>query len=139
MFTIPETHDVLSSLADPRLPKSPLDLIIIASLAAQVALFFLLSTPVARVVFPLYFAVWRLAYNAGLGYILTKQSETRWIVNTCKARGWFDKTRQPKVYAWIQTEIQAKMGKSYDMEVSNCSLIRMTKLTLGRKCRSSTM
>ena len=117
MFNIPETHDVLSSLVDPRLPKSPLDLVIIASLAAQIVLFCTLSRSTARAFFLLYFALWRLAYNAGLGYVLRKQSESRWIVNSAKANGWFDKARQPKVYSWIQTEIKAKMGKQYDIEV----------------------
>ncbi|GAA6062939.1 hypothetical protein JCM10212_005952 [Sporobolomyces blumeae] len=114
VFTIPQTHDMLSSLFDPRFPKSNIDLLTLFLLGTQVFLFLYLSTPVARPFFLVSFAVWRLAYNAGLGYVLTKQSKTRWIVKTVQRNGWMDENKNPKVTKWVRNELMKKMGKAYD-------------------------
>jgi phosphatidylethanolamine N-methyltransferase len=81
-------------------------------------LFFFLPRSVARWFFGLYFAFWRLSYDAGLGYVLRKQSETRWIVKTVARNGWFDLARQPKVARWVRGELEKKMGNDFDFEVS---------------------
>lgn len=107
---------MLSSLFDPRLPKSHVDILTLALLALQVVLFALLPLHVSRYFFLVYFAVWRLAYNAGLGYVLRKQSEQKWIVRTVIKRGWMDESRQPGVRHWIERELSAKMGKDYDFK-----------------------
>lgn len=117
MFRIPQTHDVLSSLFDPRLPKSHIDILTLALLGLQVVLFVSLPLSVSRWFFALYFAMWRLAYNAGLGYALRKQSETKWIVRTVVREGWMDSVKQPKVSKWIRSELSAKMGKDYAFDV----------------------
>ncbi|KAI5475724.1 phosphatidylethanolamine N-methyltransferase [Pseudohyphozyma bogoriensis] len=117
LFTIPQTHNVLSSLFDPRLPKSHIDLLTLGLLAAQLVLFLVLPTAAARPVFLVSFAAWRLAYNAGLGVVLRKQSEHRWIVRTVVKHGWMDSARAPTVSNWIKAELQAKMGKDYDFNV----------------------
>lgn len=80
-------------------------------------LFFALPLQVSRYFFLVYFAVWRLAYNCGLGYVLRKQSETKWIVKTVVKRGWMDSQRRPAVQKWIASELKAKMGKDYDFHV----------------------
>ena len=85
MFKIPQTHDMLSSLFDPRLPKSHIDILTLSLLALQVVLFVSLPLNVSRYFFMVYFAMWRLAYNAGLGYVLRQQSETKWIVRDRKS------------------------------------------------------
>lgn len=117
MFKIPQTHDMLSSLFDPRLPKSHIDILTLSLLALQVVLFVSLPLSVSRYFFMVYFAMWRLAYNAGLGYVLRQQSETKWIVRTVVRQGWMDEERRPKVYKWITSELSAKMGKDYDFKV----------------------
>jgi phosphatidylethanolamine N-methyltransferase len=86
-------------------------------LGLQLVLFVSLSRPTARIFFGFYFAMWRLAYNAGLGYVLKRQSETRWIVRTVKRNGWFDEKRQPKIAQWAKNELRKKMGKDYDFTV----------------------
>lgn len=120
VFQIPQTHDMLSSLFDPRLPKSNVDILTLSLLALQVALFALLPLSVSRYFFLAYFALWRLAYNAGLGYVLRRQSETKWIVRTVVQKGWMDGNKRPKVRAWIERELSKKMGEDYDFNVSLC-------------------
>ncbi|GAA5989778.1 hypothetical protein JCM10908_002316 [Rhodotorula pacifica] len=114
VFKIPQTHNMLTSLFDPRTPKSNIDLLTLFLLSLQLVLFVSLSRPTARIFFGFYFAIWRLAYDAGLGYVLKRQSETRWIVRTVKRNGWFDEKRQPKVAQWVKNELKKKMGKDYD-------------------------
>ncbi|KAK4053652.1 phosphatidylethanolamine N-methyltransferase [Microbotryomycetes sp. JL221] len=116
VFPIPQTHDMLSSLFDPRLPKSHIDILTLTLLGLQVVLFISLPLHISRAFFLVYFALWRLAYNAGLGYVLRRQSEHRWIVRTVQKHGWMDKAQRPRVHKWIAGELKAKMGKDYDFE-----------------------
>ncbi|POY72897.1 hypothetical protein BMF94_4058 [Rhodotorula taiwanensis] len=114
VFKIPQTHNMLTSLFDPRTPKSNIDLLTLFLLGLQLVLFVTLSRPTARIFFGLYFALWRTAYDAGLGYVLKRQSEERWIVRTVKRNGWFDEKRHPKAAQWVKNELKKKMGKTYD-------------------------
>ncbi|GAA5840346.1 hypothetical protein JCM11251_006701 [Rhodosporidiobolus azoricus] len=116
LFKIPQTHNMISSLFDPRYPKSNVDILTLFLLGSQIVLFFTLSRSTARWVFGLYFAFWRLAYDAGLGYVLRKQSETRWIVKSVARHGLFDLHRQPGTAKWVRNELKKKMGKDYDFE-----------------------
>ncbi|GAA5923256.1 hypothetical protein JCM3775_007484 [Rhodotorula graminis] len=116
VFKIPQTHNMLSSLFDPRFPKSNIDLLTLFLLGSQLVLFFILSRPASRIFFGLYFALWRSAYDAGLGYVLRRQSEHRWIVKTVKREGWFDLDKKPKVAKWVRSELRKKMGSDYDPE-----------------------
>jgi len=122
VFRVPTTHDVLTSLFDPRQPKSHLDAVTLITLFAQIGLFLVLPRSVSQKLFVVYFAFWRTAYDAGLGWVLTQQSKKRWIVREVKKRGWMDKSRRPKVAAWIQKQLEGKMGKDYDFDVSTIRL-----------------
>ncbi|CAO1639254.1 unnamed protein product [Sympodiomycopsis kandeliae] len=115
-FVVPHTPDMLTSIFDPREPKTPLDFITIASLTFQILAYFVLPRAAARVFFLLYFAFWRAAYDAGLGHILKQQSERNWITKTVKAHGWFDKERNPKSYKWVRNHLETKMEKDYNFE-----------------------
>ncbi|CAO1623806.1 unnamed protein product [Parajaminaea phylloscopi] len=115
-FVVPHTPDMLSSIFNPREPKTPLDFITLGSLTFQIVLYFLLPRGAAQVFFLLYFAFWRAAYNAGLGHILKMQSERNWITKTVKAKGWFDQQRNPKSYKWVRSHLETKMEKDYSFE-----------------------
>ncbi|KAF8339261.1 phosphatidylethanolamine N-methyltransferase [Amanita rubescens] len=80
VFRVPTTHDVLTTLFHPGYPKSHLDMLNLGSLALQILLFLSLPRNSARVLFFFYFTFWRAAYDAGLGYVLTKQSKKKWIM-----------------------------------------------------------
>jgi phosphatidylethanolamine N-methyltransferase len=70
----------------------------------------------AQAFFLAYFTFWRLAYNLGLGIVLTKQSKKRWIVRYVQQQGWLDSTRRPKVRDWIKRQLSGKMGKDYGFD-----------------------
>lgn len=137
VFEIPQTHDVLSGLFDPRLHKSAADVCILASLAIQCLAYFILPKEVARYFFMIYCALlacgflsaqsdhtasshqvagWRLAYNAGLGYVLRKQSQSKWIVRKFRQSGIMDAHKNPTSAAWIKSALSVRMGSDYKYE-----------------------
>ncbi|GAA5966197.1 hypothetical protein JCM3765_006085 [Sporobolomyces pararoseus] len=124
VFKVPETHDMLSSLFDPRYPKSNIDLLTLFLLGTQIFLFLTLPFKISRPIFLISFFVWRTAYNAGLGYVLTRQSKTRWIVRMAEKSGWFDfdqnhddddEKKLNKGAKWVKRELKKKMGNDYDV------------------------
>ncbi|KAJ6578767.1 phosphatidylethanolamine N-methyltransferase [Mycena vulgaris] len=115
VFRVPTTHDVLT-LFHPSYPKSHLDLLNLALLGLQLIIFAVLPRNVARVFFLIYFAFWRGAYDAGLGWILTKQSKKKWIVREVQRLGWLDPSRRPDVRQWIKAQLVGKMGKDYSFD-----------------------
>ncbi|KAG7443218.1 uncharacterized protein BT62DRAFT_935178 [Guyanagaster necrorhizus] len=116
VFRIPTTHDVLTALFHPAYPKSHLDILNLALLGFQLVLFFVLPRGVARVFFLVYFAFWRAAYDAGLGWVLTKQSKKKWMVKEVQRFGWLDENRCPRVRNWIRAQLVGKMGKDYSFD-----------------------
>ncbi|KAF7321133.1 Phosphatidylethanolamine N-methyltransferase [Mycena chlorophos] len=115
VFRVPTTHDVLT-LFNPTYPKSHFDLLNLALLGMQLVLFWVLPRSTARVFFVLYFAFWRGAYDAGLGWVLTKQSKKKWIVREVQRRGWLDKDRCPSMREWIKKQLVGKMGQDYSFD-----------------------
>lgn len=115
VFCVPTTHDVLT-LFHPAYPKSHFDLLNLALLGAQLLLFFLLPSYLRKPFFLVYFAFWRLAYDAGLGWVLTRQSKRRWIVKEVQRLGWLDEKRNPKMRDWIRKQLQGKMGQDYSFD-----------------------
>jgi phosphatidylethanolamine N-methyltransferase len=79
------------------------------------------------VFFLCYFLFWRAAYDAGLGWVLTKQSKKRWIVREVQRRGWLDGERRPLVRKWIREQLVGKMGKDYSFDV--CEFLHSTTET----------
>ncbi|KDQ23980.1 hypothetical protein PLEOSDRAFT_1048295 [Pleurotus ostreatus PC15] len=115
VFRVPVTYDVLT-LFHPSYPKSHLDIFNLSLLGLQLVLFALLPQSVSRVFFVLYFAFWRAAYDAGLGWVLTQQSKKKWIVRQIQKLGWLDEKRCPKMRAWIRDQLKGKMGKDYSFD-----------------------
>jgi phosphatidylethanolamine N-methyltransferase len=128
VFKVPTTHDVLT-LFHPGYPKSHFDILSLFLLGSQLVIFFCFlyahqkypesyQQRRAKTFFVIYFAFWRAMYNAGLGWVLTKQSKKKWIVKMVVKRGWFDQNRRPKVRAWLRKQLEGKMGKDYAFDVS---------------------
>ncbi|GAC76014.1 hypothetical protein PANT_19c00062 [Moesziomyces antarcticus T-34] len=113
VFTVPHTPDMLSSIFDPRQPKTPLDIVTVVSLSLQIILYFALSRRAAQIFFFVYFAFWRASYNAGLGWILKQQSEKGWIIRQVKQNGWMDPKRRPRIHGWVKQQLVTKMDKDY--------------------------
>ena len=141
VFRVPTTHDVLTTLFHPGYPKSHLDLLNLGLLSLQILIFLLLPQGAAQVFFFFYFAFWRGAYDAGLGWVLTKQSKKKWIVREIQRLGWLDPNRHPVVRNWIKEQLVGKMGKDYSFDVGNLAVqIRRTRplmIIINRTCRWS--
>ncbi|KAH9476865.1 phosphatidylethanolamine N-methyltransferase [Psilocybe cubensis] len=116
VFRVPTTHDVLTTLFHPGYPKSHLDLLNLGLLGLQIVIYFALSRKAAQIFFFFYFAFWRAAYDAGLGWVLTKQSKKKWIEREVQRRGWLDEKRRPAVRNWIKKQLVDKMGKDYSFD-----------------------
>ncbi|KAL1757961.1 phospholipid methyltransferase-domain-containing protein [Schizophyllum commune] len=116
VFRVPTTHDVLTALFHPAYPKSHLDILNLALLGSQIVLFLCLPRHASQLFFLVYFAFWRTAYDAGLGWVLTKQSKKKWIVREVQRRGWLDEKRRPEVRNWIRQQLAGKMGKDYSFD-----------------------
>lgn len=117
VFRVPTTHDVLTALFHPGYPKSHFDLLNLGLLGMQLLLFFFLPRSVSRPFFLCYFAFWRAAYDAGLGWVLTQQSKKKWVVREIQRLGWLDEKRKPAVRNWIRNQLVGKMGKDYSFDV----------------------
>ncbi|GJE88973.1 phosphatidylethanolamine N-methyltransferase [Phanerochaete sordida] len=115
VFRVPTTHDVLT-LFNPTYPKSHFDLVNLGLLGFQIALFLVLPRSASKVFFFFYFALWRAAYDAGLGWVLTKQSKKKWIVKEVQRLGWLDEKRMPEMRDWIRKQLAGKMGKDYSFD-----------------------
>ena len=129
-FKVPTTHHTLT-LFNPSYPKSHFDLVNLVLLISQVALFLLWPLPVSRHVFFWSFVFWRAAYNAGLGWILTKQSKRKWIVREVQKRGWLDGAKRPEVREWIRKQLSVKMGRDYDFDVSRLPRFLLPRVVLA--------
>lgn len=117
VFRVPTTHDVVTALLHPSHPKSHLDVLNLFLLALQLILFCTTSGTLRKVFFFVYFAFWRAAYDAGLGFVLTKQSRRKWIVREVQRLGWLDGKRRPEVREWIRKQLVGKMGSDYSFDV----------------------
>jgi len=121
------------TLFNPSHPKSHFDLLNLALLGLQLLLFLWLPRGTARTFFFFYFAFWRAAYDAGLGWILTKQSKKKWIEKEVQRLGWLDESRRPAVRAWIRAQLVGKMGKDYSFDVrAYCFFMRMISPIFSR-------
>lgn len=112
VFRVPTTHDVLT-LFHPAHPKSHLDILSLTLLGLQLVLFYFLPRGASKGFFLFYFTFWRIAYDAGLGWVLTKQSKKKWIVKEVQRLGWLDEKRKPAMRRWIKAQLAGKMGKDY--------------------------
>ncbi|KAI8325620.1 hypothetical protein GQ54DRAFT_308328 [Martensiomyces pterosporus] len=115
-FKVPRTRDMLQSLFNPFTPKTTFDLVTLLILSTHLLVFTLFSLETKRLILVFSFAFWRLCYNGGLGWILNWQSSRHGLVAMFKRNGWLDQTRGGKIYAWLKSELEAKMGSDYSFE-----------------------
>ncbi|KAF2219135.1 phospholipid methyltransferase-domain-containing protein [Elsinoe ampelina] len=121
VFTVPQTHDMVSQLFDPTQPKNISDVAVIVVLAFFVGVLFLLPRTVTVPLFALVFLFWRAAYNAGIGWLLYGQSNQRMLTNWARRSRIFEnpasgKNPNPSLYKIIKREMEAKIPKDYKFE-----------------------
>ena len=134
---MPTTHDVLTTLFHPGHPKSHFDLLNLGLLGFQIVLYLALPKKYVQAFFLLYLTFWRAAYDAGLGWVLTKQSKKKWIVRKVQHLGWLDAQRRPAVRDWIKKQLAGKMGSDYSFDVSMCTVSAFNTI-LGARFRPLT-
>jgi hypothetical protein len=108
VFKVPITHSFVHTLSH-TLFTSQLTQLTLLTLALQFAIFWYLPRSISGPFFLLYFAFWRAAYDAGLGWVLRKQSEKKWIVRKLRSYGWLAKDGTGTA-GWWKKELEAKLG-----------------------------
>ncbi|PBP21562.1 phosphatidylethanolamine methyltransferase [Diplocarpon rosae] len=121
LFTVPQTHDMVSQLMDPRQPKNFSDAIVLAVLGLHVLALYLLPASLERPIFAVIFLFWRGCYNIGIGYLLRIQSNHRRIVAWAKKLNLFEhpstgKNTRPWLYNLIKSELETKIPEDYKFE-----------------------
>ncbi|KAI9649893.1 phosphatidylethanolamine N-methyltransferase [Ciborinia camelliae] len=121
IFTVPQTHDMVSQLLDPRQPKNLSDLIVLVILALHIFALYALPISLKRPVFAVIFLFWRGCYNVGIGYLLHIQSHHKRMVAWAKKWNLFEnpntgKNPRPWLYNLIKTELETKIPEDYKFE-----------------------
>ncbi|KAI9844200.1 MAG: phosphatidylethanolamine N-methyltransferase [Thelocarpon superellum] len=123
VFTVPQTHDMVSQLLSPTQPKNLSDLLVLAVLALHILALVQLPPTLRRPVFAVVFLFWRTCYNGGIGYLLHVQSHHRRLVSWAKRSKIFEdpatgKNPYPSVYKLLKREMETKIPKDYHFETA---------------------
>lgn len=119
---MPTTEDMVTALLDPSKPKSFSDYLTLTILTFYVVLYFVIPASIRKWAFLGIYAVSRMAYNGGLGFLLYQQSVhkalTRWAEQTMvfSKPGPSASSFKKWSYSVIKRELSAKMGPDYDFE-----------------------
>ncbi|KKK24449.1 putative phosphatidylethanolamine methyltransferase Pem1 [Aspergillus ochraceoroseus] len=121
VFTVPQTHDMVSQLLSPSEPKNLSDIIVLAILAAHILLLWKLPAGAKAPVFAVIYLFWRTGYNAGIGWLLHNQSHHKTLVRWAEKYKIFvnpatGKNPHPQLYNWIKWELEAKIPDDYSFE-----------------------
>ena len=115
-FIVPETHDMVSQLLDPRQPKNLSDFIVLSVLAMHVLAFYALPAKLKQPIFAAIFLFWRASYNVFIGYLLHIQSNHRRLVAWAKKYQVFEKpphNPRPWLYNMLKRELETKIPNDY--------------------------
>ena len=121
VFTVPQTHDMVSQLLSPSEPKNFGDLVVLILLAGHILFLWALPSAARIPVFAVTYLFWRLAYNGGIGWLLHNQSHHKTLLR------WAEKTKvfvnpatgenpHPKLYNWIKRELETKIPQDYSFD-----------------------
>ncbi|MCJ1314156.1 phosphatidylethanolamine N-methyltransferase [Agyrium rufum] len=121
IFTVPQTHDMVSQLLSPSQPKNFSDILVLAVLAVHILTLYYLPSIWRIPCFAATFLFWRMCYNAGIGYLLHIQSNHRRLVNWAKRSNIFEdpstgKNPNPTLYKLLKRELETKIPKNYKFE-----------------------
>lgn len=120
-FIVPQTHDMVSQLLDPRKPKNLSDVFVIAILATHIILYYFLPSSIKQLVTAIIFLFWRACYNLGIGYLLHIQSNYRHLILWARKTGLFEGSKAKAnekswIIALIKRELEAKIPNDYQFE-----------------------
>jgi len=123
VFTVPETHDMVSQLFSPSEPKNMSDILLLVILGFMVSGLYWLPSYVRIPVFGVTFLFWRACYNVGIGWLLQEQSKHRRLVIWAKKSGIFEapesgKNPHPALYRLLKRELETKIPNDYKFETA---------------------
>lgn len=112
---------MVTQLLDPREPKNLSDVAVLAIIALHFLAAYYLPWGVKRPLFAAIFMFWRLAYNVGIGYLLTIQSKYKLLVTWAKRWKLFEnpatgKNPRPWLYNLLKKELETKIPQDYKFE-----------------------
>ncbi|OJJ37517.1 hypothetical protein ASPWEDRAFT_26893 [Aspergillus wentii DTO 134E9] len=121
VFTVPQTHDMVSQLLSPSEPKNLSDVLVIAILGFHILLVWQLPAGVKIPVFAVIYLFWRACYNAGIGWLLHNQSHHKTLIR------WAEKTKvfvnpatgenpYPQLYNLFKRELETKIPADYSFD-----------------------
>ena len=121
VFTVPQTHDMVSQLLSPSQPRNISDIIVLLILGLHGLTLYLLPMFLRIPVFAIVFLFWRGCYNAGIGYLLYIQSNDRRLVAWAKKHKLFinpatDENPHPMLFYFIKRELETKIPHDYKFE-----------------------
>ncbi|CAH2355833.1 phosphatidylethanolamine N-methyltransferase [[Candida] railenensis] len=114
-FVVPETYDMVKTLFDVSIRKSNCEKIIVALLASNALVFWLVDSNSARVkIFICLYLFWRFSYNFGIGFLLNQQSNHQRLVKWTQ-NGKIFESKTSTLGKFCQAEIKSQMGEKYDI------------------------
>ncbi|KAL9600366.1 MAG: hypothetical protein Q9219_003216 [cf. Caloplaca sp. 3 TL-2023] len=118
VFTVPQTHDMVSQLLSPNQPKNISDCIVLAALGTLILGCYFAPSSIRIPLYAVIFLFWRACYNVGIGYLLHIQSHHRKLVAWAKRwRIFIDpqtgKNPRPTLYKILRREMETKIPKDY--------------------------
>ncbi|RDW78627.1 phosphatidylethanolamine N-methyltransferase [Aspergillus mulundensis] len=121
VFTVPQTHDMVSQLLSPSEPKNLSDLAVLTILVAHIVLLWKLPSDAKIPVFAVIYLFWRSCYNAGIGWLLHNQSHHKTLVRWAEKSQIFvnpatGRNPYPQLYHLIKRELETKIPKDYSFE-----------------------
>lgn len=121
VFTVPQTHDMVSQLLSPSTPKNFSDALVLAVLAVHILAAYLLPSSLRVPLFAILFLFWRACYNIGIGYLLHIQSDHRRLVAWAKKSKIFVDPKigvnpHPLLYKVLKREMETKIPEDYKFD-----------------------
>lgn len=114
-FIVPQTSDMVTNLLDPRVKKSVSDMAIVSILASYIFIYLITPQSFRIPVFVLMFGCWRMAYNVGIGWLLSQQSNYKRLTRWAEEYKVFEKGTDTTLANLIKQDLEAKMDpKTYD-------------------------
>ncbi|KAK4693187.1 phosphatidylethanolamine N-methyltransferase, partial [Lecanoromycetidae sp. Uapishka_2] len=121
VFSVPQTHDMVSQLLSPSQPKNISDLLVLLVLGMHILTCYFLPPSIRVPAFAAIFLFWRACYNAGIGYLLHIQSRHWRLVAWAKKSKIFvnpntGENPHPIVYYILKREMETKIPQDYKFE-----------------------
>ncbi|KAF2754586.1 phosphatidylethanolamine N-methyltransferase [Pseudovirgaria hyperparasitica] len=121
IFTVPQTHDMVSQLLSPSEPKNISDIVVILVLLSLAVTCYILPSGIRIPYQAAVFLFWRACYNGGIGYLLHIQSNHRRLTAWAKKSGILEdpstgKNPHPALFKVLKREMETKIPNDYKFE-----------------------